>query len=65
MTIYNKSNPLRVFTAFSGYDSQCLALERLKSSAPPSSTTSWWKMSYANLIRDDGRKTTFIMKIEG
>ncbi len=35
MTIYNKSNPLRVFTAFSGYDSQCLALERLKSSAPP------------------------------
>lgn len=25
----------------------------------------YWKMSYANLIRDDGRKTTFIMKIEG
>lgn len=32
---YNASNPLRVFTAFSGYDSQCLALERLKSTAPP------------------------------
>ena len=26
---YNSSNPLRVFTAFSGYDSQCLALDRL------------------------------------
>lgn len=26
---YTKANPLRVFTAFSGYDSQCLALERL------------------------------------
>jgi len=32
--IYNKENPLRVFTAFSGYDSQCLALERLKYSFP-------------------------------
>lgn len=27
---YDKENPLKVFTAFSGYDSQCLALERLK-----------------------------------
>lgn len=27
---FNKENPLKVFTAFSGYDSQCLALERLK-----------------------------------
>ena len=26
---YTKDNPLRVFTAFSGYDSQCLALKRL------------------------------------
>ena len=26
---YTKKNPLRVFTAFSGYDSQCLALNRL------------------------------------
>ena len=26
---YTKGNPLRVFTAFSGYDSQCLALNRL------------------------------------
>ena len=26
---YTKENPLRVFTAFSGYDSQCLALRRL------------------------------------
>ena len=26
---YTKDNPLRVFTAFSGYDSQCLALNRL------------------------------------
>ena len=26
---YTKENPLRVFTAFSGYDSQCLALNRL------------------------------------
>lgn len=26
---YTKENPLRVFTAFSGYDSQCLALKRL------------------------------------
>ena len=31
---YSKDNPLRVFTAFSGYDSQCLALERLKRSFP-------------------------------
>ena len=27
---YNKQNPLRVVTLCSGYDSQCLALERLK-----------------------------------
>lgn len=26
---YNHEHPLRVFTAFSGYDSQCLALNRL------------------------------------
>lgn len=26
--VYTENNPLRVFTAFSGYDSQCLALER-------------------------------------
>jgi DNA (cytosine-5)-methyltransferase 1 len=31
---YNKENPLRVFTAFAGYDSQCLALERLKKIHP-------------------------------
>lgn len=31
---YNTNNPLRVFTAFSGYDSQCLALERLKQELP-------------------------------
>lgn len=29
MVNYTKENPLRVFTAFSGYDSQCLALKRL------------------------------------
>ena len=28
MVRYSKEKPLRVFTAFSGYDSQCLALER-------------------------------------
>lgn len=27
---YNKKKPLRVFTAFSGYDSQCMALNTLK-----------------------------------
>lgn len=32
--IYNKTNSLRVFTAFSGYDSQCLALDRLKRDFP-------------------------------
>lgn len=26
---YTKENPLRVFTAFSGYDSQCMALDRI------------------------------------
>lgn len=31
---YNKQNPLRVITLFSGYDSQCLALERLKRNFP-------------------------------
>lgn len=31
---YNKNNPLRVGTLFSGYDSQCLALERLKKDFP-------------------------------
>ena len=31
---YTKEHPLRVFTAFSGYDSQCLALERLKEKNP-------------------------------
>ena len=32
--IYNKENPLRVVTLCSGYDSQCVALERLKKSYP-------------------------------
>lgn len=27
--IYTKENPLRVYTAFSGYDSQCMALDRI------------------------------------
>ena len=27
---YDKNNPLRVFTSFSGYDSQCMSLDRLK-----------------------------------
>ena len=31
---YNKKNPLRVVTLCSGYDSQCLALERLKTVYP-------------------------------
>lgn len=31
---YTKEHPLRVFSAFSGYDSQCLALERLKEKNP-------------------------------
>lgn len=31
---YNKTNPLRVVTLCSGYDSQCLALERLKRDYP-------------------------------
>ena len=32
--VYTKENPLRVVTMFSGYDSQCLALERLKQHYP-------------------------------
>lgn len=32
---YNRENPLRVVTLCSGYDSQCLALERLKREYPP------------------------------
>lgn len=31
---YDKQNPLRVFTSFSGYDSQCMALDRLKHNFP-------------------------------
>lgn len=31
---YTKDNPLRVVTLCSGYDSQCLALERLKRNFP-------------------------------
>lgn len=31
---YNKDNPLRVITLCSGYDTQCLALERLKQDFP-------------------------------
>ena len=31
---YTKNAPLKVFTAFSGYDSQCLALQRLKQQFP-------------------------------
>lgn len=31
---YNKDNPLRVFIAFAGYDSQSLALQRLKEDYP-------------------------------
>ena len=34
MIQYNKERPLRVFTAFSGYNSQCLALDRLKETFP-------------------------------
>lgn len=33
--VYNHDNPLRVVTLCSGYDSQCLALERLKRDFPP------------------------------
>lgn len=32
--IYNKQNPLRVVTLCSGYDSQCLALNKLKEIFP-------------------------------
>ena len=35
MAMYNNENPLRVVTLCSGYDSQCLALERLKRDYPP------------------------------
>ncbi len=31
---YDRNNKLRVFTAFSGYDSQCLSLNRLKELYP-------------------------------
>ena len=31
---YNKENPLMLATLFSGYDSQCLAMERLKKNFP-------------------------------
>lgn len=31
---YTEHNPLRVFTSFSGYDSQCMALDRLKEKHP-------------------------------
>lgn len=34
MIEYNKNNLLKVITLFSGYDSQCLALERLKKDFP-------------------------------
>ena len=34
MMKYTKENPLRVMTLFSGYDSQCLALDRLKALYP-------------------------------
>lgn len=32
--IYDNRNKLRVFTSFSGYDSQCMALDRLKQNFP-------------------------------
>lgn len=31
---YTENNPLRVFTSFSGYDSQSMALDRLKEMHP-------------------------------
>lgn len=34
MEVYNKKNPLRVVTLCSGYDSQCMALDRLKEYVP-------------------------------
>lgn len=34
MEVYNKKNPLRVVTLCSGYDSQCMALDRLKEYDP-------------------------------
>ena len=35
LTQYNHDNPLKVVTLCSGYDSQCLAFERLKRECPP------------------------------
>ena len=32
--MFNSSNPLRIVTLCSGYDSQCMALERLKKYQP-------------------------------
>lgn len=34
MEQYNKDNPLKVMTVFSGYDSQCMALDRIKEDFP-------------------------------
>lgn len=34
MEVYNKENPLRVVTLCSGYDSQCMALDRMKQYDP-------------------------------
>lgn len=41
MDNYNNKNKLRVFTAFSGYDSQCMALDRLKEPAKAGSIIQW------------------------
>ena len=47
---YTKENPLRVFTAFSGYDSQCLALNRL---GIPYDLVGWSEIDKAAIIAHD------------
>ena len=47
---YTKENPLKVFTAFSGYDSQCLALNRL---GIPYDLVGWSEIDKAAIIAHD------------
>ena len=48
---YTKENPLRVFTTFSGYDSQCLAL---KKAGIPFDLVGWSEMENRSIMAHDG-----------
>lgn len=60
--IYTKDNPLRVFTAFSGIEFQCQALDRLVQKCPPFGydLVGWSEIDkYKDRVDDKGQPILF------